>query len=160
MQPGGLLYALYLAGMAIKGGFGLLQVAGGVALATLPLGAVARLAQWLDTSVVATAAIDPLALMAAGMLRDLSGAQADFYAAYFIVHGGVTVFVIAALLARRMWAYPLGMAVFACFLVYETYEYLHKGGLILVSMFVLDLMLIVLIRREWVLARQHRQPVL
>ena len=58
-------------------------------------------------------------------------------------------FVIACLVARKLWAYPLGIVVFFGFGVYQTWEYFHGGAVFYLVLDVLDVALIALTVMEW-----------
>jgi uncharacterized membrane protein len=85
----------------------------------------------------------------AGMLETISMETMIFIAWYFISHGVVKAFVVVCLLARKMWAYPLGIVVFVGFGIYQTWEYFHGGGNFYMVLNVLDVALIGLTAMEW-----------
>jgi uncharacterized membrane protein len=72
-----------------------------------------------------------------------------FVAWYFLSHAVLKGLVIACLLARKAWAYPLGIVVFVGFLGYQTWEYFRAGGVFYLLLDVLDLALIGLTAVEW-----------
>ena len=84
-----------------------------------------------------------------GLVVSLSPAAVAFVAWYFLSHGVVKAFVIACLAWGQRWAYPLGIAVFVGFGVYQTWEYFRAGGAFYLVLDALDLALIVLTVLEW-----------
>ena len=57
--------------------------------------------------------------------------------------------VVVALLAGALWAYPAAIATLGSFIIYQTIEWLHVGGLILPLPRVIDIVVIYLTLREW-----------
>jgi len=72
-----------------------------------------------------------------------------FVAWYFLSHGVLKAFVIGCLVARKLWAYPLGIVVFVGFGIYQTWEYFHGGAVFYLILDVLDAALIALTAVEW-----------
>ncbi len=44
-----------------------------------------------------------------------------FLSFYLLTHGVIKIFLIIALLKRRLWAYPLAIAIFTFFAIYQIY---------------------------------------
>ena len=86
----------------------------------------------------------------AGALEHLHQGMVVFVAWYFLSHGIVKAFVIGCLFKGKKWAYPLGIAVFVAFGVYQTWEIFHGGGAFYWFLNVLDAALIGLTAVEWV----------
>ncbi len=81
-----------------------------------------------------------------------------FVAWYFVSHGVLKAFVIACLVARKLWAYPLGIVVFVGFGIYQTWEYFHGGAVFYLILDVLDAALIALTVMEWKHALRMNPP--
>ena len=77
-----------------------------------------------------------------------------FAAAYLILHGLIKIILVASLLKRRFWAYPLSIGLLAVFIAYQCYRYTHTHSILLVLLTVFDLAVIFLIWREY----QTRRP--
>jgi uncharacterized membrane protein len=76
---------------------------------------------------------------------DHYSANGQWFAALFLLwHGVVKVVLVWALLRRYLWAYPLGIAAFSVFLVYQLYRYSHTHSSWLLALSVLDLAIVVL----------------
>lgn len=77
-------------------------------------------------------------------------AESQSFAALFLLwHGLVKVLLVWALLRRLLWAYPVGLAAFGLFLVYQVYRYVHTGSAWLLALSVLDLLVIGLTAAEY-----------
>ena len=58
----------------------------------------------------------------------------------------VKVVLVWALLRRYLWAYPIGIAAFSLFLVYQLYRYSHTHSTWLLVLSLLDVAVVVLTR--------------
>jgi uncharacterized membrane protein len=72
-----------------------------------------------------------------------------FGAIYLLAHGAVKIFLVVALLQKRMWAYPTALVVFGAFAVYELYRYTHTHSPVLLVLMAFELFVIWLIWREY-----------
>jgi uncharacterized membrane protein len=77
-----------------------------------------------------------------------SGTQ-HFAAAYLILHGAIKILLVAALLRRKMWSYPVSIWVLAAFIVYQVYRYTLTHSIWLVLLTALDVTVVILIWHEY-----------
>jgi len=70
-------------------------------------------------------------------------------AIYMILHGITKMAVVWVLLTKKMWAYPLAMFVFASFIAYEMYSYMHSQSVLMLIMVILDMVIFVMIILEY-----------
>lgn len=73
----------------------------------------------------------------------------NFTAAYLLSHGVVKLWLIVGLLREKLWYYPLAIAVFGLFVVYQLYRFTlsHSPWLILIT--VIDVIVIALTLHEY-----------
>ncbi len=95
--------------------------------------------------------------------QHVSASSTRFIGIYLASHGLVKLGLVAALLMRKLWAYPLAMVVFALFIAYQVYRYTLTAAPSLVFLTVVDLVVIVLTWHEYrylrgVLARRPAAP--
>ncbi|WP_337128019.1 DUF2127 domain-containing protein [Mesorhizobium sp. Cs1321R2N1] len=64
--------------------------------------------------------------------------------------------LVAALLKRRLWAYPASLAALLLFIIYQLYRfsYTHSAGLIVLTLF--DLLVVWLVWHEYRLVQSHK----
>jgi uncharacterized membrane protein len=98
---------------------------------------------------------DVVATRIAAVAQGLSASTQSFYAFYLLSHGVVKLLLVAGLLANRLWAYPVSIAVFSLFILYQLYRFSYTHGVGLVALSVFDAFVIVLIWHEWRLYRHH-----
>ena len=72
-----------------------------------------------------------------------------FTAAYLLSHGVVKLWLIVGLLRGKLWYYPLAIAVFGAFILYQLYRYTLSHSLWLVLITVVDVVVIALTWQEY-----------
>lgn len=72
-----------------------------------------------------------------------------FAAFYLLSHGILKGFLIINLLKEKLWAFPLSIAVFGLFIVYQLYRYSLTHSIWLLALTVLDLAVIWLTMKEY-----------
>ena len=89
----------------------------------------------------------------ANLLRDAAGrfplSSEHFMAFYLLAHGVIKGFVVAGLLKNKLWAYPVSIAVFGGFIVYQVYHFALMGGFGLIALSVFDPIVIWLVWLEY-----------
>lgn len=70
-------------------------------------------------------------------------------AAYMLLHGTTKLVVIWLLLTKKLWAYPFAVVVFALFIAYEMYGYMHSLSVLMLMMVSLDIAIVVMIILEY-----------
>jgi uncharacterized membrane protein len=73
----------------------------------------------------------------------------NFTAAYLLSHGVVKLWLIVGLLREKHWYYPLAIAVFGLFVVYQLYRFNLSHSLWLILITVVDLVVIALTWQEY-----------
>jgi len=146
----GFLHWFFETGVVLKGINAVVEVAGGLALLLIP---TASLQSWIRTVLNPLIRHDPdsfASRMGLRLVERLTDAGQDFAALYFLTHGVVKIFVVICLLRGWMWSYPLGVAVFAGFIGFQTWEFFAGShSWFMIAMNVLDLVLIALTLNEW-----------
>jgi len=77
-----------------------------------------------------------------------------FWIFYLLSHGIVKLTVILLLWRKKIWAYPMSVAVFTGFIVYQIYHFMHSHSILLVILTILDIILIWLTVLEYNDARK------
>jgi len=73
----------------------------------------------------------------------------NFTAAYLLSHGIIKLWLIIGLLRGKLWYYPLAIAVFGAFIVYQVYRFTFSNSPWLVLITVVDLVVIALTWHEY-----------
>ncbi len=135
------IHQIFVLSVLAKGLHALLEIAGGLALYLFSASAIARILNEVDKN-------DWVA-------RHFPLSEQGFYAFYLLSHGLVKSLLVLFLLRERLWAYPLSIAVFGLFILYQLYRFsfTHETGLVLLSIF--DLFVILLAVHEYRLLRKQ-----
>jgi uncharacterized membrane protein len=72
-----------------------------------------------------------------------------FASLYLLSHGLVKAVLVICLWMNKLWAYPLTIAVFAAFVIYQIYRFTHTHSVALVILTLFDLLLIFLTWKEY-----------
>ena len=135
------IHQIFEISVALKGLHGLIEVAGGIALALFSTDSILRLLYHLHHHDWVT--------------RHFSTGEHHYYVFFFISHGALNLAVAILLLMEKLWAYPVAFAVLVLFILLQLYRFthVHDPGLILFS--ILDVIVIALAAHEYQLLRKH-----
>lgn len=140
---------LFRVGILLKGLDGAIEFVGGIALFILSPGRVVDLIHRITDHEISRNHNDFVIRHLSQLAAHVSLSGERFAAAYLFAHGVIKVIVVLALLRNKLWAYPLAIAVFGGFVIYELYRFTltHSVGLIVLSAF--DLAVTFLIWSEY-----------
>jgi uncharacterized membrane protein len=147
-----LLDQTFHAGIMLKGLDGALEVLGGLLLWFLKpvdLNEIVRFLLQHDLSRDTHNWISEHLLHAAAKTADANPAFASFF---LLSHGVTKIALVLGLWMKKLWAYPLTIAVFAAFCVYQTYRYALTHSAWMLVLTILDLALVYL---TWEQCRQQ-----
>jgi uncharacterized membrane protein len=136
------VHLLFLISVIGKGIDGILETVGGMILFFLDPAQINHVVRALTQHELSE---DPNDLVAGYLVRAAHHLSVDtktFGAAYLLVHGVVKVGLIAGLLRRRLWAYPLAIVAFVAFVLYQIYRYSHTHADYLLFLSALDAVVI------------------
>jgi uncharacterized membrane protein len=149
------IHEIFQLSVLLKGAHAVLECVSGLALALVSNASIVNTITWLTQDELIQ---DPNDFVATHMLRmaqDFSVTTKNFYVFYLLSHGIVKLFLVAALLKNKFWAYPASLIVLGLFIAYQVYRfsYTHSIGLVLLTVF--DLFVMFLIWHEYQLIRRH-----
>jgi uncharacterized membrane protein len=139
-----LLNHTFRAGIALKGIDGTFEITGGFLLwffRPAELNEIVRFLLQHDLS------RDPHDWIGVHLLRGaatLANASPAFASLFLLSHGVTKVVLVLGLWMNKLWAYPLTIAVFAAFCVYQVYRYTHTYSVWMLVLTIFDLALIYL----------------
>jgi uncharacterized membrane protein len=148
-------YAAFLLGVWAKLGTGLLEIAASILL--FLTGGISHLFLTLARHELGEDPGDFVANKTIEYLPYLSTSMQTFAAWYFLLHGVVHILVAAALLARRLWAFPLALTVHVGFVFYELYRYTHTHSFLLILLILFDIFVTFFIWREYTILREKNE---
>jgi uncharacterized membrane protein len=142
-------HIFFLFSVLLKGLNGVFEIAGGFLLVFFPPPAVIKLANFLTQNEIREDSRDLVANYLIHAAQNYSVSFQVFWSAYFFAHGIIKVFLVAALLRRRLWAYPSAILVFALFIVYQLYRFSHTHSPFLIVLSAFDILVIILTSLEY-----------
>jgi uncharacterized membrane protein len=143
------IHTLFDIGVIAKGLDGVLEILGGVLLFFLSGDQINSMIRLLTQHELSE---DPHDLVASFLLSSAQNFSIDtkVFAAFFLLwHGLVKTGLVAALLAKQWWAYPLAIGAFGLFLIYQLYRYTHTHSVWLLALSILDVFVIVITWLEY-----------
>jgi len=146
---------LFRTSVLLKGLGALFEIAGGIALWLINPSFVVRLTALLTQDEIAEDPGDLVANYLRHGAARLSVSGEHFMAIYLLSHGVIKMFAVVALLKNKLWGYPLSIAVFGGFIVYQIYRFTLRGGIGLIALTAFDLVVICLIWLEYRAVKSH-----
>jgi uncharacterized membrane protein len=144
-----IVHVLFDISVIAKGIDGALEIIGGILLFMVSASQINHIVRLVTQHELVE---DPNDLIAGYLLhavRHLSESTQTFGAIFLLGHGVIKVGLVAALLQRRLWAYPVAIAAFALFFVYQLYRYTHTHSVWLLALSVTDVFVIVITWLEY-----------
>ncbi|MCO6381633.1 MAG: DUF2127 domain-containing protein [Vannielia sp.] len=147
-RSGQLVEWLYRLSLLAKGLLGLAQIAGSLVLLILPAATVPAALHWLTRSELTEDPADPISLALAHWALRLDPAATHFYGVYLLSHGALNLGVVVGLVLRIRYATEASLVVLACFVAYQSAEWLRTHDPALLLLTAIDLAVIALVVLE------------
>jgi uncharacterized membrane protein len=148
MKANWLQHNAFRAGIGVKCFDGVVEILGGVLVWFMkPSWFTSLETFWLH--LLAQSRHDFIAMHMLRMSERLTSSDPVFASFYLLSHGLIKVILAIVLWMNELWAYPLAIAVFSAFCVYQVYRYTftHSEGLIWLTVF--DVGVVILTWREY-----------
>ncbi|TAN03443.1 MAG: DUF2127 domain-containing protein [Rhodanobacteraceae bacterium] len=150
-----LVHRAFLVGMIFKGADGFLELIGAIALFVTTRPEIQHMVAWLAREELAEDPTDFFATHAVNMAQHLTAGTQHFAAAYLLVHGVIKLALVAGLLRGLRWVFPVALVVLTAFIGYQLYRLAHFPSLALGLFTLLDVIVVVLVGREWRTRENH-----
>jgi uncharacterized membrane protein len=147
-------HRLFRLGVLLKGLDGVLELAGGILLVAMGRTGVSRTVALLTQHELSE---DPHDLVAGFLMREarqLGQGSVHFAAAYLIAHGLVKLWLVGGLIRERAWVFPMALGFLGLFIAYQLYRLTYQRSLALGVLSAMDLVIMVLVWREYVAVRR------
>jgi uncharacterized membrane protein len=144
-----IIHESFLVGIVLKGINAVLEIAAAIGLFFVTPG---KFFQAVSALTARELLEDPQDKLANYFLHAASAFSVDarlFIFVYLLSHGLIKICLVIALLKRYLWAYPLAMAVFGGFVVYQLYRFTHTHSAWLIVLTVFDMLVIILTWLEY-----------
>lgn len=153
-HPSTLLDRVFHAGITLKGIGGVMETIGGVLLWFLKPTAMSNLLQLVFLQELSR---NPDSFFSAHLLRQsakLAHLDPTFASLYLLSHGITKTALVICLWMNKLWAYPLTIAVFTGFCVYQIHRYTQTHSISLILLTIFDIILIYLTWQEYLEQKQ------
>ncbi|MCG5076713.1 DUF2127 domain-containing protein [Paraburkholderia tagetis] len=154
------LHLMFEVSLWFKAVFALSEIVAGVATYFVPQRFLLTLVIWVTRDEFAEDPHDLVATFLLHSVQHLSIGAQKFAAIYLLAHGVIKLWLIAGLLRERLCYYPVSMAVFGLFVIYQLYRFsfTHSFWLLLVT--ALDVAILALTWHEYHYLRNERKAAL
>lgn len=151
-----MLHESFRAGITLKGIDGILEAIGGILLWFVKPSSISALSMVLFEHDLPLDPHDFIAIHVLHLSEKLANGGKTFASIYLLTHGLTKAALVIALWFDKLWAYPLTIAVFSIFSVYQTYRFTHTHSVVLAVLTVFDLLIIYLTWLEYGVQRERR----
>lgn len=149
------LHDVFLVSIWIKALVGLGQVVSGTMLLLVKQETLAAFVVRATTPELVEDPNDWFATLLQTSAHDWAGGTQWFVSMYLVVHGLIKIALVAGLLRRKMWSYPVSMWVLGAFIVYQLYRYTVTHSVWLLLLTALDAVVVALIHHEYQRRKLH-----
>jgi uncharacterized membrane protein len=149
-----LLHDSFRVGITLKGLDGILEVLASAALYSISPAKMSELVRKLVEHMVARMPNGYIAAHLIAASQKLNNDSREFAALYLLTHGLVKVILVVCLWMNKLWAYPLTIAVFGLFMLYQMGRFAHTHSISMVLLTVFDAVVIYL---TWVEFQQQKK---
>lgn len=162
MQPKTITWTdrLFRIAVVLKGLDGASQLLAGIALLFIPAKAITDLVQLIVTRDLVGNPAGMLATHLQTAVQDFTGGSTHtFVIVYLLVHAVIKLGLVVALLRKVTPAYPIAAGALGVFVVFEVLRAVHTHSIALPIFAALDVLIIVLVVREYLHLRRERVAV-
>ncbi len=148
-QQKNIVHVSFEIGLLLKALHGFAEILGGILLLFLSPDRLSWLTRVLTQQELSE---DPTDFLANSLLRLSSNfsISTQYFAVFYLMSHGIVASVLVLFLWRRkLWAYPLVIAVLILFIAYQGYRYNFTHSIFLIALTVFDLIMILLTYLEY-----------
>jgi uncharacterized membrane protein len=151
-----LLHDSFRVGISVKGFDGLLEVISGVALWFVSPAQMSALVKSLTEHMLTRIPHGYISRHLLAASQGFTNDSREFAAYYLLSHGFVKVVLVVCLLMNKLWAYPLTIAVFGLFMLYQVHRFTQTHSVSMILLTIFDALIIYL---TWVEFKQQEKRI-
>lgn len=144
-----ILHDSFRVGITVKGFDGILEIVSGAALWLLSPAKMSDLIRGLCEHMLSRIPNGYISAHLIAASQKLNNDSREFAAFYLLTHGLVKVILVVCLWMNKLWAYPLTIAVFGLFMLYQMARFTHTHSITLILLTVFDGLIIYLTWMEF-----------
>ncbi|VVD61504.1 DUF2127 domain-containing protein [Pandoraea terrigena] len=149
------LHFIFEASLWMKALFALAEIVGGVVAYFIPQHFLLSIVLWVTGNEIAEDPRDVVASFLLHTVQHLSVSSQKFAAIYLLAHGAIKLWLIIGLLRDKLWYFPVSMAAFSLFVVYQLYRFTHTHSPWLLFLSALDVVIIGLTWHEYRVSKKR-----
>jgi uncharacterized membrane protein len=149
-----LLHDSFRVGITLKGLDGVLEILASIALYSITPAKMTELVKRLVEHMLSRMPNGYLAAHLISASQKLNNDSRQFAIFYLLAHGSVKVVLVVCLWLNRLWAYPLTIAIFGLFMLYQMGRFAHTHSITMVLLTIFDGVVIYL---TWVEFQQQKK---
>lgn len=149
LKPHGLFHDLFDIVIVLKALNGFAEIAIGMTLLLLKVGAILEWVQWLTQSELLQDPHDLLATFLEHWAMNFRHDAQIFSGVYLVAHGVVKLTIAILLFKERPWVFPLGLILFTALVAFSLHHLSIHWSWALAGFILFDLFTIVIIAKEW-----------
>jgi uncharacterized membrane protein len=149
MQRKSILHQSFEVGISLKGVGALFEIASGLLLWFVKPSQMNEIVRRLGENLLADAPHHPFAVHVLNASHRFADNGTEFASMYLLAHGVVKLVLVICLMLNKIWAYPLTIAVFAAFMVYQVHRFTHTHSWALIWLTVFDAVIVYLTWQEY-----------
>lgn len=151
-----LIHDSFRVGITLKGLDGILEVLASLALDSISPAKMTDLVRRLVEHMVARMPNGYIAAHLIAASQKLNNDSREFAVFYLLTHGLVKVILVVCLWMNKLWAYPLTIAVFGLFMLYQLGRFAHTHSIAMILLTVFDGLIIYLTWMEFQQQKKRR----
>jgi len=148
------LHTVFVVSLILKGLFALFEIIAGIIAFFLNWDFILDYANSISEDILIENSNDLVANYLRQWAQTFSVSAQHFTEFYLLSHGIIKLWLIVGLLKNKLGYYPISIAVFSMFILYQLYRYSFTHSLTLIIITVIDVLIIVLIWHEYRLLKK------
>jgi uncharacterized membrane protein len=149
MQRKSILHQSFEVGISLKGVGALFEIASGLLLWFVKPSQMNEIVRRLGENLLADAPHHPFAVHVLNASHRFADNGTEFASMYLLAHGVVKLVLVICLMLNKIWAYPLTIAVFTAFMVYQVHRFTHTHSWALIWLTAFDAVIVYLTWQEY-----------
>lgn len=144
------LHQLFELAILIKGVDGVLELTGGILLVSMNQSTMDAVVIFLTQHEFSFDHHDIFMTHAIQIFRQFTSGSRMFGTFFLIGHGFIKIWLMFAVWQNKLWAYPIAIGFFLLFISYQSYRLTHSHSWTLAFFTILDMIIVVLVWREYI----------
>jgi uncharacterized membrane protein len=144
-----ILHDSFRVGITLKGLDGILEIVSAIALRFVSPAQMSNFVRNLCAHMIARMPNGYISAHLLAASQRINYDSLEFAVFYLFTHGLVKVILVVCLWMNKLWAYPLTIAVFGLFMLYQMFRFTHTHSIAMILLTVFDALIIYLTWMEF-----------